>query len=210
MNNNKYPWYCSWAAIIIAFFFFWPVGIVLLILRNSQDKKSAFLGASNQKTYKIIGIVLIVFGVLGFTDDAAVGLFIIIGGIALIVYARKLAKQAERNRTYIDLVVNQGETSLDKIANICNIQYEEAVKELTKLVKVGVLKNAQIDENARTITIPRAVPVQEDAYAPNTASAQGAQSERVTCTCPGCGAKVALVRGTTINCEYCDAPIVAK
>lgn len=219
MNNNSQSWYCSWWAIIIAFIIFWPIGIVLLILRNGKNKQSVFLGSTSKKKYIIAGVVLILFGLSYFSNNAFMGFFMIVGGIALIVYAEKLKKRGERNRRYIDLIVNQGDTSLDKISNVCNIQYNTVVTELRQLIKIGVLKNAVIDENYRTIMIQRA-PVQQENLFESFTNAMGmesqatstgtVQNEKVTCTCPGCGAKIIRLKGSTENCEYCDAPIYAK
>ena len=36
------------------------------------------------------------------------------------------------------------------------------------------------------------------------------QNEKVECTCPGCGARIILVKGSAEDCEYCGAPIYAK
>lgn len=212
MNNNNQPWYCSWWAIIVAFLFFWPVGIVLLILRNNQNKQSIFLGSTNKKLYIIAGIVLIFLGICSFSSSKMMGFFMIVGGIALIVYAEKLTKKAQRNRQYIELIVNQGETSLDKIASICNIQYDKVLKELTQLVNVHVLKNAVIDTTYRTITIQKMPVQQQDPLAaiPNMMNTATVQNETVTCTCSGCGAKVMLPKGAAVNCDYCDTPICAK
>ena len=94
---------------------------------------------------------------------------------------------------------------------------DEVVKELKQLITFNVLKNATIDETYRTITITKTQPVQ----APNlsqfvsevTDSLSGSVSVNrapVTCTCPGCGAKVVVTPGQTISCEYCDTPITAN
>ena len=152
--NKNIPWYYSTVAIVLAFIFFWPLGIVLLILRNSSNKQSVFLGSTDKKKYIIAGVVIILIGISMFSSKSFfMGFFMIIGGIALIVYAEKLKRKALRNRQYIDLIVNQGQTSLDSIANMCNINYDLVVKELKSLTSLGVLKNAVIDENYRTITI---------------------------------------------------------
>lgn len=217
MNNNNQAWYYSWWAILIAFVLFWPVGIGLLIMKNKNDKQSIFLGTTDKKKYIIIGAVLIIMGISSFSNSFIMGLFMVAGGIALIVYAEQLKKRAERNRQYIELVVNRGETSMDKIANTCNIQYDVVVKELRTLVNRSVLKNAVIDEGYRTITVRRESAQQANAYE-NVFGADGIESrpvgagenEQITCTCPGCGAKVILASGTTVNCEYCDTPITAR
>ena len=92
MNNNKKVsfWY-SWPVIILAFCFFWPVGLILLIKRFSVDKKAAI--SAGGKGMKGLGIALIVFGTIGFVgcvsdpeaaSGTVVALFFVIGGIALV------------------------------------------------------------------------------------------------------------------------------
>lgn len=217
MENNNQAWYYSWWAILIAFIVFWPVGIGLLILKNKNDKQSVFLGTTDKKKYIIVGAALIFVGFSTFSNSIMMGLFMIAGGIALILYAEQLKRRAERNRQYIELIANRGETSMDKIANTCNIQYDVVVKELRTLVNRNILKNAIIDETYRTITVRRETAPQNNTFE-NVFTEAGIESqpagtvenEQVTCTCPGCGAKVVLTRGTTENCEYCDTPITAQ
>ena len=130
MNNTSYPWYLSWPAIIVVFIFFWPAAIVLIYLRTQSTKGGAFAAASNKKIYMILGGVLIVFGLLRFKNSVPMALFLIVGGAAMIYYANTLAKKASRNKSYIDLLVNQGETSIDKVANMLNVRYDIALKEI--------------------------------------------------------------------------------
>lgn len=218
MNNNVTPWYYSWPVIIIAFIVAWPIGLGLLIAKNFSDKHSIFLGSTDKNKYIIAGGVLVILAFFSFSrDNSFLGLIYLAGGVALIAYANVLVKKSKRNRMYIDMIVNNGETSLDKIASVCNIQYDTVVKELKQLITFNVLKNATIDETYRTITITKEQPVQ----APNlsqfvsevTDSLSGSVSANrapVTCTCSGCGAKVVVTPGQTISCEYCDTPITAN
>ena len=67
MNNNVTPWYYSWPVIIIAFIVFWPVGLALLILRNTGNKHSVFLGSTDKRKYIIAGVVLIVLAIVSFS-----------------------------------------------------------------------------------------------------------------------------------------------
>lgn len=216
MNNNVTPWYYSWPVIIIAFIVFWPVGLALLILRNTGRKQSVFLGSTDKKKYVIAGVVLIVLAIGSFSSsNGTMGVIYLAGGIALIAYANVLVRKAQRNRQYIDLIVNNNETSLDKIASVCNVQYDTAVKELKNLITFNVLKNATIDEVNRTITIvknePQPQPVSQfvnDVTAGFTGASE--QAAPVSCVCPGCGAKVVVRPGQTVVCEYCDTPITAN
>lgn len=179
-----------------------------------------FLGSTDKKKYIIGGACLILLGMMWISSGSTgMGLFMIVGGIVVIAYADKSKRRAIRNRQYIDLIVNQGQTSLDNIANMCNINYDLVVKELRTLITLGVLKNAVLDEMTRTITIQRVAPQIPQQNLQQTLSGlvdgvvgtQASESaQMVACTCPGCGAKVAIRKGTTQVCDYCDSPIVAN
>lgn len=212
--NNEQPWYCSWVAIIIAFILFWPVGIALIILRNTKDKQSVFLGSTSKKKYIAIGVILILIGLCSIGDSALMGLFFIAGGVALIIYAEKLKKKAQRNRQYIELIVNRDETSLDKIASITNVKYDILLKELQFLIDRNVLKGAILDPNNHTITVRKEAPARPalDYSQGNVSMVNKAAAEpiQITCVCPGCGAKHILYKGTATNCDYCDSPISAN
>lgn len=219
MNNGSYPWYLSWPVIIIAFLFFWPAAIVLIYLRTQSTKGGAFAAASNKKVYMILGGILILFGLTRFKSSIPMALFMIVGGAAIIYYANTLAKKASRNKSYIDLLVNQGETSIDKVANMLNVRYDVALKELRTMKSLGILKGATIDEQSRSVSITR---VQNAAGeisgmvnsvtgaligSASTAAASGA-AETVEGACPGCGAKYTGPKGSTVTCSYCDATFV--
>ncbi len=220
METNSRPWYYSTWIIVLAFLFFWPLGVVLLILRSAGSKQSVFLGSTDKKKYIIGGACLILLGMMWISSGSTgMGLFMIVGGIVVIAYADKSKRRAIRNRQYIDIIVNQGQTSLDNIANMCNINYDLVVKELRTLITLGVLKNAVLDEMTRTITIQRVAPQIPQQNLQQTLSGlvdgvvgtQASESaQMVACTCPGCGAKVAIRKGTTQVCDYCDSPIVAN
>ncbi len=214
MNGQGRPWYFSTWFIIVMFFVCWPIAIGLLIFRNknisASGKKTLFVGTTDRKKYIIVGVIMLLIGLSKIGDNFFWGAMFIAGGIALFVYSTKLAKRSERNKKYIELIVNQGETSLDNIAGICNTTFETVVKELKILQKVGVLDNVVIDEVARTVVLNRNIPEQQPAPEMNFAGMFNEPAEMVTCTCPGCGAKVAVRRGSTVNCEYCDSPITAQ
>lgn len=209
--NQQQPWYYSWPVIIIAFILFWPLGIVLLIMKGKSSKQSIFVGSSDKKFYIVIGVILILLGLTNIKDSALVGLFMIIGGIALILYAEQMAKRANRNKKYIDMIVNQRITSLDTIASTNNISYDNVQKEIRQLITLGVLKDAQIDEMHHSITLAQPSVSQSPVQGiqqknPDDSAAAGT----VVVTCPGCGAKVSVRAGQTISCEYCDTPITGK
>lgn len=210
MENNR-PWYTSWYVIIVALIACWPVGIGLIVLRNSQGKQSIFMGTTDKKKYIIGGVALIIIG-LGnmINDNGFMGFFMIVGGVTLIAYADRLQKKAQRNRQYIELIVNRDETSLDKIASICNIRYDIMTKELQTLINRNILKGGIIDINSRTITVRKEEPVRTMIDNVQTRVIEMAEPVMVNVVCSGCGAKHVLKKGTTITCDYCDSPITAN
>jgi len=216
--NNNYPWYLSWPAIIVAFLIFWPVAIVLIYLRTKNTKSGAFVAASNKKLYIVLGVILALMGISSLDGSVVMGLFMIAGGLAMIYYANTLAKKASRNKSYIDLIVNQDETSIDKIASTLNVKYDVALKELQTMQTLGILKGATIDTQTHSIVVNKTnkavgeisgmVNAVTDAIL-GASSTDAAESKQVVVSaCPGCGAKYSGQQGSTITCDYCDATVV--
>ncbi len=206
------PWYLSTIVIILAFLLFWPAGIVLLLLRakgSGMDRQAVFKGASNQKLYIIGGAILFLLGLSNlFTKSGSKvwGLFMIVGGAALVYFSMRIAKTAARNRDYIDMIVNRDIDDVSAIANACGVPVQTAENEIGQLVAIGVLKNTTIDKNAHTVRFTRPA-VSTQAGSGSFAGEVG--GEMVIVACPGCGAKMTLRKGTTCSCDYCDAPIKA-
>lgn len=221
MNNTTNPWYLSWPVIIIAFIIFWPAAIVLIYLRTQNTKGGAFAAASNKKLYIALGIILILMGLTRFDNSVIMALFMIVGGVAMIYYANTLAKKASRNKSYIDLIVNQGETSIDKIASVLNVKYDVALNEIKTMQSLGILKGANINEQTHSIAITKtkaAVNEITDMVNSVTDALTGVASNSaampsktvVEASCPGCGAKYTGAKGSTITCDYCDATFVLR
>lgn len=212
MENNQ-PWYYSWVAIIIALCAFWPIGLALLILRLNHTKATASFG-KNQKIafYSVAGCLFLAAILMFDRGSAFMGLLFIAGGGAVIYYTQKTAKQSERFRQYIDLIVNQGVESIDTIAAMSNNGYDVVVADLNKMVSQGILKNAEVDEMSRTVVLSRMQEIQQPqiVYVDNAGAANSEPPQMVTVTCTGCGAKMAVARGRVCNCEYCDTPLSAN
>ena len=221
MNNTNYPWYLKWPAIIVAFLFFWPLALVLIYLRTKNSKGGAFAASSNKKVYMVLGGLLILMGLGNFDSSAFVAIFMIVGGAAMIYYSNKLAKKASRNKTYIDLIVNQGETSIDKIASQLNVKYDVALNELKTMQTLGILKGTSINEQTHSLSIEKvqnSVNEISNMVSTVTDALTGAASTDATLSstktiqvaCPGCGAKYTGLEGSSITCDYCDTSFVLK
>lgn len=216
--NNQTPWYYSWPVIIIAFFIFWPAGIALIILRNNanSNKQSLFL-STNKKLYIVLGVIMVLVGIATIGDSFLWGAFWLAGGIALVVYAGKVAKSAERRKKYIDLIVNQNITSMDKIASMCNVQYGVVEKEVRQLISFGVLKGASIDPATHMVTLQTFGAIAQGAGDVVQAISGSVQDgfvqesdEMITVVCSGCGAQAVVKKGSVVECEYCGGTIAVK
>lgn len=220
MNNGAYPWYLTWPVIIVAFFVFWPAALILIYLRTKNSKQGMFAAATNKKVYIVVGAILIVIGITNIGDSFGTALFFIVGGGAIIYYANSLAKKASRNKSYINLIVNQGETSIDKIASQLNVKYDVALRELKTLQTLGVLKGVSVDESQHNLVLEKAKSsVSEIADMVNSvtnvitgaSSVDAAETKKtVQMACPGCGAKYTGTEGSTQVCDYCDTNFIFR
>ena len=209
-NNGKVSFWCSWPIIILALCFFWPIGLYLIIKRVSLDK-TAVVKNSSGKGLKITGIVLIVlggFGILGSFDPFDFGTFVvfvffIVGGIVLMNKAKKIQAEGESVKQYLSIVVNGNVRQLDAIASTTGKSYDVVHNDIKNMIDKGFLKNAYIDEGAREIVLPNAVPTTQNT-ANTTANAAPIQSKIVTCPC--CGANNTVL-GDMGECEYCGSPL---
>lgn len=210
MENKQQPWYYSWGVIVLALIFFWPAGLALLVLRMNHSKSSVTFGKS-QKTLLNVAAGFLFFIAFGMfvSDEPFMGILFILGGIVVLYFSRKASRRSERYRQYINMIVNQEIQSIDTIAAMNNTSYETVLSDLNKMVEQGILKNAVIDQMSRTVIVPNARPVEQPqmAYGGGVSSAVSAQ--KITVSCPGCGAKMAVAKGSVCNCEYCDTPVSA-
>lgn len=212
-NDSSLSFLYSWPVIIIALFFFWPIGFVLLIKRFSTDKTAVM--SSSSAFLKVLGIIMVVFGafaVIGLASDienidamtCVVVAFFVGGGVMLLRKASKIKREGKEIRKYISIIVNHNVREIDSIAKAMGKTYEKTNADIQKMIDKGFLKNAYIDEQIKQIVLA------SDNYANNAINQAQAQARAdlrprvVTCKC--CGAKNTIV-GAVGQCEYCDSPI---
>ena len=213
-NGNNTPWYYSWVAIGIGLCGpWWPIGIALLILRLNHTKATAAFGKNQKIIFYVVAGFLFFMALMSFSlggfSNFLWGILFAVGGGAVIYYTQKTVKQSERFRQYINLIVNQGIDSIDTIAAMSDIDSDVVVADLNKMVSQGILKNAVVDQMLRTVTLQPVVQQPQIVYANNANVTNSEPPQIVTATCPGCGAKMAVAKGTVRICEYCDTPINA-
>lgn len=211
-ENGKISGLYSWPVIILALCIFWPVGLFLIFKRFSVDKRAAVgagIGGLN-----IVGYCLAIFGALGFlveitneggssSDGLMLAFFLIAGGVALILRAKKIKKEAEGLKQYISIIVNGNVRGLDAIAATTGKSYDVVKNDIQKMINKGYLKNAYISEGTREVVLP------ESNANTNYDASQNVVSASVTTrvvTCPCCGANNTIA-GDIGECEYCGSPL---
>ena len=132
MENKKSM---SWAIVILVLIFFWPVGVYLLYRKVTGDRASAL---KNSKILRNVGFVFLGFAIIyifmvisGQMDDAwTAAAFFGIGGGVLVYAAKRLKMTGEKFKKYINIVINNNQTSIDNIAAAIPISYDKAAKDL--------------------------------------------------------------------------------
>lgn len=211
-KNPKLSSAYSWPVIIIVLIIFWPVGIYLMYKRFSLDKSATL---KNSKTVAIISYILMALGViylimgltgqLNTTDGSSpVGSTILLtllfggGGIYLFFVSKRMKRNGEKYKHYINLIVNQQQTSIDNIAAAVGVSYDDAKKDLQKMIDCGYFSGAYIHEGNREFVMEQKQPKAEV----NSGSAQ-----TKVVVCKSCGANNTVIIGKTCECEYCGSPI---
>jgi len=212
----------SWTWVIIALIAFWPIGLVLLFTKLSQDRTATFTCGRRLRTVSIV--LFIVGGLILIGARSAgmgVGVLFIIGGFLVLRAARKNDARSNLYRQYINLVANHGVTSVDAIANAVGLPWDAVMHDLQLMINHGYFSGAQLDGFSRSIvwnvahhmgshsgphTGPFATPLEETFATmfagPGTPPPPGPVSRIVRCD--GCGANN-KVDGAVGMCEYCGS-----
>ena len=199
----------SWVWIVIAFIVFWPIGIILLLIRLGSDRSSTITCGKN---LTIISYVLLAFGamsllvaVTGDYEAFAFAVLFLIGGIIVNRFAARTRKRGERYKQYIELIVNQNYRSIDAIASLVDVTYPFAEGELRQMIRTGYFQGASIDSTERAIIFVPSKPsvLQQSPAGP----AQQVVPQVRVITCKSCGANSTVV-GQFSECEYCGSTVV--
>lgn len=208
-ENEKIKGIYSWPIIIIAFCFFWPVGVALLIGRVSRDKKAAMSVGRIVNGIAIASYVIAALGLAvclgeGFAgEDIGMILFFGIAGVVLQRVAKKIKNDAENVKKYLSIIVNGKETRIDNIAAATGKSYTVVKEDIEKMINKGYLKGAYINELTGEIVLPN----REEASNVVNNSAKGKttiQTRVITCKC--CGAQN-TISSAVGECEYCGSPL---
>jgi hypothetical protein len=230
MSNQNTKTY-SWTAIIIVLFIFWPVGLFMLFSKLSNDRTATFGGGAAM--IKFIGVVLVILGVTmlatlssGDASVATTGVIMAaifaIPGFYLINKSRDIRKSGNRNRQYIELVINNKVHEVHELARRLRVSQEVVIKDVNDMINRGMLGAARLNLNSGIIQFPRPKQKQEQRYGERTDShynqrpTQQKRPEHVyesfqpkTIRCTSCSANN-FVESLPATCEYCGNSLHEK
>jgi hypothetical protein len=178
MMNSSYR--ISWAVIILALIFFWPLGLFLIYRKFSKER---IVELQNSKVLKVLGWFFIIMAVgllcsnAGYNNEVSEGAvtttnreptsqdindtmnFMIVffggGGLLMLYASRRMKLKVRRIQKYIVLVDGKNITSIDDIASAIPIKYSNAIEELQSLISKGYFPEAYIDHESRKIIKPQ-------------------------------------------------------
>lgn len=218
-NNLQQKKSTSWGVIILLLILFWPVGLFLLYRKLSGDKVAAL---KNSKILNILGwvfaacaVIYVLMAITGNVEtkdgSSIVGPLIVAlvfyggGGAFMISTAKRMKINADKLKKYIEIVINNNQTSIDNIAAAVSVSYEEAMKDLQKMIDNGYFENAYIDISEREIVLTNKKMEQE--YSTSKVQMDGHVNEPQTkvVACRSCGANNKVIKGQVSECEYCGS-----
>lgn len=216
----KIPWYLSIVIIVVTFFIFFPISLTLMAMRASLTDNSEKAGKGLKKAGILafmLGAMCIISGLTfadyGLEDFIAVTVMFIFSGSGVFALGVKTSRRAQRYRNYIELIINEGLTSIDNIATNMSVNYEKAIKDLQKIIDIGYFEDTYINESQREIVLPKAPfeeieEIEDNVKQPEIKQTQvKKESEFVVINCKGCGANNKIKRYTVGECEFCGSHI---
>ena len=163
------PWYLSWPFIIMSMIF-WPLGVLLLVMRLARDRHASI---STGRILKVVGLVImLVFAVGGYSyyqeqqnlygdalgreGEFVVGLAIAFSLLGFILwrFGNKLVYRGKMVREYLDVIVNKRFFEIDEIARIVSKQPDKVASEISFLIRTGYLPDAYLNEEATRVVVP--------------------------------------------------------
>jgi len=220
------------AIIILCMFFFFPAGIVLLLVRFAAHYKHNHLRA---RDYRLVGhsfvsfyaliafiiiiagssdpemsksdisVILIVFGIL----------FLVPGGIFYLIGTRRQKKMSNLYNLYYHLTTVEGIHSIDRIAELSGESSRNVTQDLSYMITTGRLSDAWLDPVANVVMMGNRTARGQSNPAPldefssredEIVTVQTAATSRPVAqsiTCSGCGASSRVVPGEGHECEFC-------
>ena len=202
MINKKINegWYTSVGAIILAFIFFWPVGIVLLYLR-SIEKIGKYKVVSN--TLLWCGIALAGFGILVMGTSAEAEDFVstviiffilcVLPGIILIGKGIKRKIKLKYYQKYLQCIGFKKKVSINYLSEKREIDKETVINDISDMIHKKIISGYINDYDELIL----------DGYLEYAEKMKKHEKLTKVIKCEECGAQNSIVSGETSECEYC-------
>lgn len=211
VKNPKTEWWISWPVIIITFILFFPVGILLAWTRHTLNKKAYLYSGNGIIIFGCISLfgafVFFISSIFnGFKSSTANGIifYLLIGAIFFAV-DRKLKTDTANSRKYISIVIRDRVIDIDNIAAALPTSYENAKRDLQRMLNKGFFPGAYIDEEERQIILPQRH--RESSKNKSNNITESVKMQLVKCN--GCGAQNSIPAGTIGECEFCGSKLEA-
>lgn len=199
--------------IVAMFIIFFPIGIVLLVIRLKNRRAAV---RQNGNLLILVGIFFVletITGIYMFSTGqfespengsampimaVSVLVMAIIAVFSLLAGLRR-RKDGARYERCVSLIGKQHAVSIDTLASLFPASYDQTAADLQRMLAEGYFTDdARIDFTGRRLFLGR-----ENAPAP-----QPEPEAPSTVTCKGCGAVNTLAPGGSAVCEYCGAPLL--
>jgi len=192
--------YTLWLATAFVSFFVPPLGLIaLLLLRRAEEKKHPV----GDYTMRGIGFFLMIFSgvetvmTLCFIGSGGASVLIVaawfLAGALLGLWMYQMGKSLERSdtlhRVLMQVIFVSHITRADRFAEVMNMRRDRIDRELGRMVRWGVLKDAQYDAAQGKLLLPKE---------------KWAEARVI---CKECGAQLVINIGETLVCPYCKTAL---
>ncbi|MDR2956865.1 MAG: hypothetical protein LBU61_01605 [Coriobacteriales bacterium] len=202
--------------IINLMFVFWPLGLLLLYLRQTSDKDDLM---SSNKLQLYFGVCFIGVGLVGLSvfvlDPASapyealafylfICLFPLIGGVMSVFIWYLIRQRAKRYTRYLQ-VVESKVISIQAIADLSKQSVGTVTKDLQKMIELSFFSGARLDMTAGVLALPIPRFTIADYY--QSLSSASIPVGHVM-KCKKCTANSVIYNNQPAVCEYCGADLV--
>lgn len=212
----------AWSTIVFMMIFFFPIGICLMMYKlhvdvenyQSNARKTAVFGwlIAVPNIYIVFSEITSETGYLSL-NEALIFIPFLCFGLALILIARKYKRLGKKYSRYLAVLRNSPNGNIENIASLMKCTYEEACKDLQKMIDKDLLPDTYIDEIRGIIIGPmiRKPSVDYSSLLDDYNNLVGAlannakQKEPKAAKCPHCGA-ITSKENNNGSCEYCGSP----
>lgn len=232
MNNQRSTY--SWTVVVIMLILFWPVGLFLLFGKLANDRSASFGGGAG--LIRFVGFILVAFGVImlftlfsGDGEIVAGGIMgaIIFGlpGLWLLKKGKKMRKTGDKNRTYINYIVNNKINDVSELARRMGVSQQQVIDDVNLMINNGMLGRARLNLSNGKIQFPRPKPRPQTQTKPRPRPEQRPRPtqghtprpeprpvvtfEPKTIRCTACSANN-FVESLPAQCEYCGTSLHEK